>query len=338
MMRPTRGIAALILAGVVTSACSSSEAGALEFGVRRLALDLAFVDEDAAPPAQPEIIVQIIPAPPEVLQPDFDFETIRVPEDTPPPPPPLPPLDLCPSAPPEATVELVASPGVIDPPTPGPYLRDNSGTIEVLGAGLPLRLPYPFLSSWTVSEGTRVTRPGPLGAPTGVESTQFTITKSLGGGFDVTETYEIGEEALLLVERRSVANGVETVIRPEPAIEFFHYGAEGDDWVSAGVDQENGYGMVIQGVIRDREVIDVCGDLIDTFVIDYTEQVVNLRNGETSGTNADEPSVIHLATQYGGLVVREEMHTTQRTTAPDGSNVVINLDYVSTLASIEPTT
>lgn len=327
-------LGSLVLAGLVAAACSSSDPGNLEFGVRRLALDLAFVDEDAAPPAQPEVIIQIVPAPPEVTQPDFDFDRIRVPADAPPPPPPLPPADLCPTAPPEATVELVASPGVIDPPTPGGYLRDNSGTIELLGAGLPLRLPYPFLSTWTVSDGTSVTRPGPLGAPTGTESTQFTITKSLGGGFDITEIYEIGAEALLLVERKSVANGVETVIRPEPPIEFFHFGAEGDDWASAGVDLENGFAMVIQGVIRDREVIDVCGDLIDTFVIDYTEQVVNLNTLENSGTNPDEPSVINIATQYGGLVVREEMHTTQRTTAPDGSNVVINLDYVSTLTSI----
>lgn len=331
-----RSLLALLLLGLVTSACASSGEGALEFGVRRLALDLAFVDENAAPPAKPEIIVQIVPAPPEVLQPGFDFDRVRVAEDAPPPPPPLPPLNLCPNAPPEATVELTVSPSVIDPPAAGRYLRDNSGTIELLGAGLPLRLPYPFISTWTVSAGEDVTRPGPLGAPTETTATRFTVNKSLGGGFETTETYEIGEEALLLVERRTKTNGVETVIRPDPAVEFFNYGAEGDDWVSAGADTENGFGIVIQGVIRDREVIDVCGDLIETFAIDYTEQVVNLRNGETSGTNADEPSVINIATQYGGIVVREEMHTTQRTTAPDGSNVVVNLDYISTLSSIEP--
>lgn len=328
----------LVLAGLVASACASSGPGPLEFGVRRLALDLAFVDEEAAPPAEPEVVVRIIPAPPEVLQPDFDFDRVRVPVDAPPPPPPeLPPLELCPSAPPEATVELVASPAIIDPPIAGPYLRDNNGTIEVLGAGLPLRLPYPFLSSWTISEGVEATRPGPLGSAAGTTATQFTVTKSLGGGFEVIETYEIGNEALLLVERRTLANGGETIIRPEPPVEFFSFGAEGDDWVSAGVDSENGLGMVIQGVIRDREVIDVCGDLIDTFVIEYTEQVVNLTNGETSGTDTDELSVIHFAPQYGGMVVREEMHTTQRTTTADGSNVVIRLDYISTLTSIEPT-
>jgi hypothetical protein len=83
-------------------------------------------------------------------------------------------------------------------------------------------------------------------------------------------------------------------------------------------------------------VIDVCGTLVDTFQISYVEQVVNLRNGETSGTNETAPSTIYFAPQFGGLVVQEDMHTIQRTTDPDGAPLVIRFDYVSTLTSVAP--
>lgn len=332
-----RTLAVIAALGLSSAACGSSDEGALEFGVRRLALDLAFVDEGAAPPAAPEVIVRVIPAPVEAQQPGFDFDTVRPPPDEPPPPPPPPPADRCPSAPPEATVRLVASPEVIDPPAPGSYPRTNSGTIEVIAAGLPLRLPYPFASTWTVAKEAKVERPGPLGVPgTGATVRQFTVTKAVSPSFTVTETYEIGAEALLLVERRTVSNGAETVIRTTPALEFFKFGAEGDEWVSAGADSENGFGVVIQGSIADREVIDVCGDLVDTFVVEYTEQVVNLVTGETSGTAADEPSKIYIAPQYGGLVVREDLHVSQRATTGDGEAAVVNFDYISTLDSIDP--
>jgi len=165
---------------------------------------------------------------------------------------------------------------------------------------------------------------------------QFTVTKSLAPGFTVTEKYEMGAEALLLLERETDAGGVITRFRTDPPLEYFRFGAEGDDWTSAGADAENGFGVVIQGRISDRQVIDVCGTLVDTFVISYTEQVVNLANGETSGTNATEESVIYFAPQFGGLVVQEEVHTIQRTEDPDGSPLVIRFDYVSTLTSTDP--
>lgn len=330
-----RTLLVLVAASLTAAACGSSDAGAFELGVRRLALDIAFVDEDAAPPAEPEVVVRIVPAPPEVLEPGFDFSTIEAPEREE-PLPPLPPTELCPSAPPEETVELPASPAIIDPVEPGTYVRDNSGTIRITGASVPLQLPYPFLTTWEVGEAEQVdTSATPLD-PTATTATRFTITKAIAPGFETIETFEIGEEALLLIERVTVANGAEVRFRTDPPLEFFRYGAEGDSWTSAGADLDNGFGVVIQGSIEDRQVIDVCGDLVDTFVIHYTEQVVNLENGETSGTNADEPSIIYFAPQFGGLAVREDLHTTQRTELEDGTPVLVEYDYVSTLTSIEP--
>jgi hypothetical protein len=327
-----RASALLVACAAVASACGSDGPGRLEFGIRRLSLDLAFVDEDAAPPVEPNIVVRLVPAPAEVLDPDYDFGDL----ETEPFEPPV--LELCPEAPPNATIGVSASPSIIDPPLPGTYLRNNEGWIEIQGATLPIRLPYPFVSAWEISETTEDVRPGPFGTPGAVEpARQFTVTKSLGPEFTVTETYEMAPEALLLLERVTVASGVETRFRTDPPIEFFHFGAEGDEWTSAGADTENGFGVLVQGRIEDRAVIDVCGLLVDTFQIAYTEQVVNLRNGETSGTNETTPSKIYLAPQFGGLVIREDMHTIQRTTSPeDGSPLVIRLDYLSTIGSVKP--
>lgn len=329
--RSPRNVALLVCLGVVAAACGTGGPGRLEFGIRRLALDIAFVDEDAAPPVEPRVVIRLVPAPPAMLEPGFDFES---PVDS---LPEAPPLELCPTAAPDATVSVSASPSIIDPPAAGTYGRKNSGWIEIQGATLPIRLPYPFFSTWEFSEVTEQVRPGPLGTPGAVApARQYTVTKSLGPTYTVTETYEMAPEALLLLERVIDASGVITRFRTDPPLEFFHFGAEGDDWTSAGADTENGYGVVMQGRITDREVIDVCGTLVDTFEIAYTEQVVNLANGETSGTNETEPSTVYFAPQFGGLVIREDMHTIQRTSAPDGSPLVIRFDYLSTMMSTGP--
>lgn len=322
------------LVGVALAACSTGDGGALELGVRRLALDIAFVDEDAAPAAEPEVIVRLVPAPPQVLEPGFDFSTIDTVEPEPVLPPP-PEFALCPTAAPEETIELAASPAILDPVAPGSYLRSNTGTIAITGAGVPLALPYPFLTVWEVGEATEGEVPATAVDPA-ASATEFTVTKRIAPGFEVTETFQIGAEALLLVERITVANGAETRFRTSPPLEFFAFGAEGDSWTSAGADLDNGFGVVIQGVIEDRKVVDVCGDLVDTFAINYTEQVVDLESGEVSGTSADEPSYIYFAPQFGGLVVREDLHLTQRTELEDGSPVLIDYDYVSTITSVEP--
>lgn len=322
------------LALLSASGCSTEDRGPLQFGIRRLALDLAFSEDDGRPPPDPEVVVRLVPAPPEALEPGFDFAW---PDD----PGPLPPLEApglaCPAAPPEATILLPVSPAIIDPPDAGTYPRRNQGWIEITGANLNLRLPYPLLSAWQISPAVATTRPGAFGLPgSATPVPQFTVTKQLTEAFKVEETYEIGPEALLLIERITTADGIRTRFRTDPPLEVFQYGAEGDSWVSAGVDVEEGFGVVIEARNADREVIDVCGELIETFRIEYDEQVVNLRTGETYGTDQSRQSTINIAPQYGGLIVREELHTLQRTATPEGSPLVVRLDYESTLLSVRP--
>ncbi len=325
----------VVVIGLTAGACGGSERDSLQFGIRRLALDLAFVDEDAAAPLTAEVIQRIIP---------FDGETFPDGEFAAPLPPRRsdPDGDLaipafCPEADADATVPTPASPSIIDPPSPGVYPRRNTGSVEITSAGLPITLPYPPFSAWTISKAELRTRPGALGS-SGVTppARQYTVTKSLGEGFSTVERFELGAEALLLLERVTTTNGVVTTFRPDPPLEFFRFGAEGDDYTSSGVDTTNGYAGAIQGVITDRAVIDVCGELTDTFVIRFTEIVVNLRTGELSGTNEAAPTTLFFAPQHGGLVIREDVHTIQRTTGPDGEPLVARFDYVSTMLGTKP--
>ncbi|MBA2608565.1 MAG: hypothetical protein H0U92_06480 [Actinobacteria bacterium] len=319
--------------GLTAGACGGGERDSLQFGIRRLALDLAFVDEDAAAPLTAEVIRRIIP---------FDGENFPDDEFAAPPRRSDREVDLaipalCPEADADATVPTPASPSIIDPPSPGVYPRRNTGSVEITGAGLPITLPYPPFSAWTISKAELRTRPGALGS-SGVTppARQYTVTKSLGEGFSTVERFELAAEALLLLERVTTTNGVVTTFRPDPPLEFFRFGAEGDDYVSSGVDTTNGYAGVIQGVITDRAVIDVCGELTDTFVIRFTEIVVNLRTGELSGTNEAAPTTLFFAPQHGGLVIREDVHTIQRTTGPGGEPLVARFDYVSTMLGTKP--
>lgn len=332
MISPRRQVVALLLVvGIAAGACGGSGSERdLQFGIRRLALDLAFVDEDAAAPLPAEVIQRIIPFDEEFFEEDGTPSRPDLGDDVVIP-------EQCPDAEPDATVPTPASPSIIDPPAAGVYPRRNTGTVEITGAGLPLTVPYPPLSSWSISKAELRTRDGALGS-SGVTAParQYTVTKSLGQGFSTVERFELGPEALLLLERVTTTNGVVTTFRPNPPLEFFRFGAEGDDYVSAGVDTENGYAGVIQGVISDRAVVDVCGELTDTFAIRFTEIVVNLRTGELSGTNEATPTTVFFAPQHGGLVIREDVHTIQRTTGPDGEPLVARFDYVSTMLSTKP--
>jgi hypothetical protein len=79
----------------------------------------------------------------------------------------------------------------------------------------------------------------------------------------------------------------------------------------------------------------VCGTLHDALRIVVTERVVNLATGETSGTADGDPNVFHVASQLGGLVLREDVHFTQTIATPDGA-AVVEWDYQSTQDSATP--
>jgi len=130
---------------------------------------------------------------------------------------------------------------------------------------------------------------------------------------------------------------VKTTFTPSPPPTVYQFGVENDEWRSAGVDTETSTSILITGKILKREVVDVCGTLVDTYQAQYTEELVNLDTGEVSGTDPAATSTIDVAPQFGALVIKEDMHTVSHVRDPkSGSPLTITLTYVSTASTIEP--
>jgi len=328
----------LLLVALATMLLTSCGRGADDFevGVKRVALALAFAEEELAEPVAPNIIRRYVPAPAEIdlASPPpanevvFEFDN---------------PLD-CPVAPEGAAPAEAVSRTVTSPPAPGPYLRHNEGTVEVSGGVLPITLPFPPLTRWEIGASEAIARtPGPFaGSPIDTtppgDNHELDVRKViLEGGFVITDRIRITHDQIQLLTRTTEASGTTTVFTPDPPITLYQFGVEGTVWRSAGVDTETDTAMLVQGTIERREVVDVCGEPIDTYRVSMTESMVNLQTGETSGTDADRPNIYNVAPHHGGLVVREDVRSTTRARDPEsGAPIIVLLQYVSTVNDVEP--
>jgi hypothetical protein len=330
-----RLIAALLAASCLAAACGSGGKPPFEFGIRPIALNLAFKEPELAKPVAPNVIVKVIPAPPGIDT-GADLSPYETDPGEPAPPIVYPPATPeCPKAPEGSGPVDPVTFAVEAPPKAGTYRRHNVGTITVTGGPFPFTLPFPFTSAWTVSKPESITTTDPLGTATTV--IQYEVRKTLAPNFVVTDRFEIRKDRIVLMKRITKTDAGETMFVPSPAIDFFVFGQEGDSWNSGGVDLERGTSMVIQGKIEAREVIDVCGTVYDSFRVSSSETTVDLETGDTSGTAQDDPNIYNVATQFGGLVIAEDVHATYTTKDPkSGSPLVIEFEYLSTVDSVEP--
>ena len=330
-MRLRTWIVLALVAGLTATACGSGE-GALEIGIRRVALDLAFSEEELAEPVEPRRIIQVVPTPPDVQEP-ADLGRFR----SPPPEPPTVPFELCPTAPPGAVPAAPVTFAIDDPPAVGAYTRHNQGSIEITGGPFPITLPFPFITRWEIPAIEEAEVPPPLGLGEPTTQVEWDVEKILSPTFTVVDRYRLLPDKLQLVGRTTTNGDYTTEFVPDPPIDFYVFGVEGSSWSSAGIDDEQGTAMLFQGSIESREIVDACGTPVDTYRVVASETMVNLRTGETSGTSEGDPNIFNVATQLGGLVVREDVHVTQTTRDPDtGSALVAEFDYVSTVDSIDP--
>jgi len=327
-----RRIVMLVLATSLVAGCSTGH-HELELGIKRVALALAFADEGKAQPVPPKIVYQLIPAPPALVA-----------EAPSTPPSALPSFELpafitCPKAnlagaPEKAVLRLARK-----PPDAGKYPRRNTGTIRVEGGLLPLNLPYPPFSLWEYSAATHINVPAdPTGAAVPAETDdEFTVKKTLTPEFFTVETLRRTSTGIVLVKRETTANGVKTTFTPSPSPTVYQFGVENDQWESAGIDTDTSTSILVTGKIIKREVVDVCGTLVDTYQAQYTEELVNLNTGEVSGTDPSTTSFISVAPQFGALVVKEDMHLVSHVRDPkSGSPLTITMNYVSTASTTGP--
>jgi hypothetical protein len=97
--------------------------------------------------------------------------------------------------------------------------------------------------------------------------------------------------------------------------------------------------MVVQGKILKRELVDVCGAVYDTYQVQSTERIVNLTSQYSSSTSdatdpsggSGHPNIYNIATQFGGLFLRDEEHTV--TQIPP---YTLTIDGTYTFRSVNP--
>jgi hypothetical protein len=94
--------------------------------------------------------------------------------------------------------------------------------------------------------------------------------------------------------------------------------------------------MVVSGSITRRINVDVCGELFDTYEVVSNEHIVNLNTGFRSDTDAQDPNVYRVATNYGGLFIQSHRHTTTTVTGTDGTVGSYVLNYDETFDRIKP--
>lgn len=368
----SRRLSLVAAVGMLVAACGGPE-NPLEIGLRRIALDLAFRDAEKAPPVEPrEVITQIIPG-------DFTIEELPEPEEVPGqartrrtvvrvPPPPSRSAPPCPEAEPTATPDRDAFAVIKDPPTVGTYLRRNSGLLDITVATFNFQVPYPVSTAWDIPRVESVAaspviseRDKNLPVPAQATSSptvsppsfEFDIVRHSLPGYSVTTTYSYtqgasGGDYLYLRKRVTLVDGRPSTFIPSPPIRVVRLGvSQGGDGTTrsdsnhGGVDRETNVAMTIQSDVIGREFVDVCGEVLDTFVVRFQERVVDLSKSppESSGNDPDTYNFWNIQFDNGLLIVRETINTVTRTSVGAGAArvpVVIHSQYQSTLRSPEP--
>ena len=304
-MGPVAVVALVLLLG---PACTPKRSP-LEVGLKRISLDLAFKSEKGAPkaiptPEQLPLDVQSV-AQFAVAAPAEEFPNVAPAQS------PVyfaPPPD-CPAAEPDAVPELPVSVTITKPPKAGRFDRNVKGTFDLEGGLIPFKGSlFPFDQIQYVN----------VTAPAGDGTFTFSTLQDLGFGNSITNDYKVLAKELDLVKRTTVLNKTTTTFTPTPAIKFIGLGVgEGDSWNSVGADPGSGTSMVVQGKIIKRELIDVCGSVYDTYQVQSTERIVNLTSQYSSATSdandpsggSGHPNIYNVATQFGGLFLRDEEHT-----------------------------
>ena len=362
-----RALVLVAAASVLAAGCANTEEP-LEIGFRRVALDLAFKDAEKAIPVEASQVVT------RYIDTDYRVEDVETQTDEGPrivrrvKVIPARPQRDCPVAPAGATPEFPAFAVVKDPPKVGSYPRHNTGQLRVQLATQTFDIPVPELSTWEIPEvrtvrGHRLVADSELetaAPPDAVRSNdsvlqnmnEFDLTRRILPGYSTTDTYRYtnntatGGDFLYLVKRVTVARGEETVFVPSPPIRVVRLNvSEGtladSGVVHAGVDRSTNVALAIQSQIVGRETVDVCGDIVDTYRVQVKELFTNLAKTppEVSGNEGDTTNYWNVAFDNGILIVREEVHSTLRTTTNVlGQRVPITVtyDYTSTLDKTTP--
>ena len=168
----------------------------------------------------------------------------------------------------------------------GTFARHNAGNLTIQTGTLPIKLPFPRKSKWELSDLHACRCPAgpedpgqpaagaenvldnfPPGEEAGAPQWEYTVRKMLTPQFSITDTYRLTQRRLLLLKRDTTTQDGTISFVPDPPISFLEHAAgEGNTWRSAGVDKATaGDGRRRSRPRKERESVDVCGTLHDTY-------------------------------------------------------------------------
>lgn len=307
-MTDTRRVLVPVLAVALLLAGCGRPGGEASIGVREFASDVVIGGASAVPaqipvppmalplgPARPGLARPPLPLPGPVvtLPPTQPDEPASGPPPTTPPAPAVP----CPEGDPLATPRLNAPNDVVAPPAPAEYRYRVQGTIETGGAS-PRKEALPATSTRRV--GDRVVA--------GDGSFTFSVAATLGPD-TTTTTYRVVPRAAasatspagLSIVSVATASGV---FRPVPALVLVAFPVvPGASIRSAGTDPLTGSAMSFTSTVAPaKAVVRACGIPLDTYELQLTDG-----RAVSPGASGDFTATYRLATQYGGLIVEDDV-------------------------------
>ena len=343
------GMVGIAVATVVLSGgCVSSGEPPLQIGSKRVAVDLRFKDDAKADPPKPPTVVELPP-----LNPTDTFGMPRILPTVTRHEQPASTAD-CAAGPTDAPAREVAPTTFTKPPRAGSYPALLEGSFDIsVGA-----LHVPFQGKVE----TTVTYANVQANGTGAATTySYDVIVKLGEA-STTTSYLVRPASadVQLVRQVSVSPAGTSGFEPLQPMTWYQMKGVGtgpgdtDQWSSAGTDPARARTFTLEGSNVERERIDVCGAVHETFRVHQREHGRSLSPGSgvdtydttesafpaVPGGTSGSPNIYNVATQLGGLVLRTEYHYTQTgsTTNADGSrsSVTATVNASLTLLSTSP--
>ena len=321
-----RSVVLALVVALATSGCVSTPKDRSTISLRRANLALAFTDPSLAEPAPIEVIQRLIPVPP-LERPAPGLRS----------PAPTVPTELCPPPPERAAPE---EPAIlkVSRPREGSYLRLNEGTITLSSGTIELMLPYPPVTRLEVRAVRDVTTEGFPGVPAlGTTTwTHFEVYEELVPGVSELIEYRYDATGIDMVRRETTTAETGTsVFAPEPPLRVLELASPGTTWQSVGIDDEARLVRAISGTVGGPERIPLCGMVVEAIPASLEVQNADLGDAGVYGTEAGKPLLQAWLPQYGALIARQELHTSEFVRTPEGV-VKVTYDVVSRLQSPEP--
>jgi hypothetical protein len=301
-VRRAVGTTCLALCGLALAACAPSNN--VNIGLKDYATNVVYGDPSSTTTQPPA------PAPVAALSPGFPSFIV------PAPPPPLPPgtpeppariIEYVPEACPTADAKarhIPVGPKIVGQPGPGTYTYKQEG--KTSGAGAPLVLPP--LGQRTIKNLKVVG-----GYPSwDVEIVEFGVTTTTSYRlYRPSSRPELDGLYITRIVQAAPGRAVDEFAPLDPGLRIMQEpAAPGSQWTSVATDPTHAVSMILQGTIKEKGGLDVCGLIEEGWPVDVT-LTVRRPLDPAGGTNTFATTASYLvSTALGGMIIADSVKQT----------------------------